>query len=131
MSMVNDIRTWILNCPDIDSSSLVNLNKISMEVGNYTIDPINVNPIVIENILGEKKYQYDFYIAATFDCSTRANEENAQSKMEDIMDWVDTQETYPTAGGTKIQRQSHVETLSKTESGDKGVYQVAFRYFYE
>jgi len=132
--MISDVRTWFLLCDEIEENALVNVNKISADVGNYTVDAITTNPLIFEDIVGNQKKQIFFYFTGTVDCSTMNKEEASQNKFERIIEWIENKNKlleFPTVEGKEIKLESNVEVYSKTSGGDKAVYQIKVSYLYK
>jgi hypothetical protein len=117
----------------LDSTKLLNINKILADPVNYSIDTLTAPLLIYEDIAGNKKKQFRFYITISAQCDTLAKQLAIQELLEGIVTWIEDQEdldNYPTSGGDFIQVLQVPELFSKDESLRKGIYQVLVNYVY-
>lgn len=132
-SILEQLRDYIKTCPSLDSTKLLNINKILADPVNYSIDTLTAPLLIYEDIAGNKKKQFRFYITVSAQCDTLTKQLAIQELLEGIVTWIEDQEdldNYPTSGGDFIQVLQVPELFSKDESLRKGIYQVLVNYVY-
>lgn len=133
LAIVQDVRDYFITCPNLDTSSAINIYKILKDPINYSIDPISVPLVIKEDILGNKTKQFRFYFTTVQKCDTLEQELEVQQFLENIVSWIETQEgleNYPNLKGTKIIIDNTPDLYSKDASQATGIYQIMITYTY-
>ena len=132
-SVLESIRDYFITCPHLDSTRLLNVYKVLSEPVNYSIDPITSPLLIYEDVVGNRKKQFRFYLTVVEHCDTLEKEFAIQEFLENIVAWIQEQEdarNYPTLLGDKIQVLQVPELFNKDQGLSTGIYQVLINYEY-
>jgi hypothetical protein len=133
-SIVESIRNYFINCPYLNTSSLINIYKVLPDPINYSIDPVSAQLVILEDVLGVKTKEFNFYFTTTQHCKTTEQELAIQLFLENIVSWIEAKEDsmdYPTSYGKRIEVVNTPDLYSKDVSLCNGIYQILIKYTYK
>jgi hypothetical protein len=132
-SILEEVRDFFITCSALDSTKLLNVNKILSNPVNYSIDTVTSPLIVYEDITGQKLRNFRFYLTISAQCDTLEKQFAVQELLESLVSWIETQEdddNYPTSTGNKLEILQTPELFTKDESLTQGIYQILVNYEY-
>lgn len=141
MAMVDKVREYILTCPYIDDLKKVNVNFLSEEPNNCSIEemPSPDNNVIRTYVDGSKTCKFDFVLACMFHYSEElgVNIDNSNF-FENFSGWVernDNEEIYPQLDDglvpSSIRVTSNGYLFMVPQTMDRARYQIQLRLEYE
>lgn len=141
MTIIESVRKYILNCPYIDDLAKVNVNFLTRDTNNYSIEEMpSMNGNIIKKYIdGSTDREFNFVFACVFDYSEdlQTNIENS-GFFENFQEWIEENDIngiYP-----ELREGLHPYSIAVTTTGflsfvpekmDRAIYQVQLKLLYE